>query len=73
MSRKGQTPSSCGVKVKILRNLFNMAINQNMMNYNPAKSIEAPRGDRHTREPFTNDELKALLAAADDSWKAMIL
>ena len=73
MSRKGQTPSSCGVKVKILRNLFNMGINQNMMTYNPAKSFEAPRGDRHTREPFTKDELKSLLAVADDNWKAMIL
>ena len=72
-SRKGDTKSSCTVKIKILRNLFNMGRRQGMNPNNPAEAIETPSGVRMTREPFTIEEIKALLDVSDDTWKAMIL
>lgn len=72
-SRKGDTKSSCSVKVKILRNLFNMGRRQGMNQTNPAEAIETPSGIRMSREPFTIGELKAILAVANDDWKAMTL
>ena len=72
-SKKGDSKSSCAVKVKILRNLFNMGRRQGMNQTNPAEAIETPSGVRMTREPFTVIELKAILAVANNEWKAMTL
>lgn len=72
-SMKGDSKSSCAVKVKILRNLFNMGRRQGMNPNNPAEAIETPSGVRMTREPFTVVELKAILAMANNEWKAMTL
>ncbi|MEY2851766.1 MAG: hypothetical protein RL549_465 [Verrucomicrobiota bacterium] len=72
-SKKGDTKSSCSVKVKILRNLFNMGRRQGMNQTNPAEAVETPSGVRMSREPFTVEELKAILAVADNNWKAMTL
>ena len=72
-SKKGDSKSSCAVKVKILRNLFNMGRRQGMNPNNPAEAIETPSGVRMTREPFTVEELKAILAVANNDWKAMTL
>ena len=72
-SKKGDSKSSCTVKVKILRNLFNMGRRQGMNPNNPAEAIETPSGVRMTRVPFTVEELKAILAVANNDWKAMTL
>ena len=72
-SKKGDSKSSCAVKVKILRNLFNMGRRQGMNPNNPAEAIETPSGVRMTREPFTVEELKAILSVANNDWKAMTL
>jgi integrase len=72
-SRKGDSKSSCAVKVKILRNLFNMGRRQGMNPNNPAEAIETPSGVRMARVPFTVEELKAILAVANNDWKAMTL
>lgn len=72
-SKKGNSKSSCAVKVKILRNLFNMGRRQGMNPNNPAEAIETPSGVRMTREPFTVEELKAILSVANNDWKAMTL
>jgi len=72
-SKKGDTKSSCSVKVKILRNLFNMGRRQGMNQTNPAEAVETPSGVRMSREPFTVEELKAILSVADNDWKAMTL
>lgn len=72
-SKKGDSKSICAVKVKILRNLFNMGRRQGMSQTNPAEAIETPSSVRMTREPFTVEELKAILAVANNDWKAMTL
>lgn len=72
-SKKGNSKSSCAVKVKILRNLFNMGRRQGMNPNNPAEAIETPSGVRMAREPFTVEELKAILSVANNDWKAMTL
>jgi len=72
-SKKGNSKSSCALKVKILRNLFNMGRRQGMNQTNPAEAIETPSGVRMTRQPFTVIELKAILDVANNEWKAMTL
>jgi len=72
-SKKGDTAASCSVKIKILRNLFNMGRRQGMTQTNPAEAVDTPPGLRMSREPFTIEELKSILGVANNNWKAMTL
>ena len=73
LAHQGQTPSNCTTKLKIIRNLFQMGLRQSMIANNPACAIDAPSAIRNTREPFTIEELKALLIVSDQNWKVLIL
>jgi integrase len=44
-----------------------------MIANNPACAVDAPSAIRNTREPFTIEELKALLIVSDQNWKVLIL
>ena len=68
---KGATTADFGVKV--LRAALNGARRKGLALSNPAEAVEAAGGTAETREPFTADELAALLRVADDEWRGMIL
>jgi integrase len=70
---KGQSPSNQRIKVKVLRSFFNRAKALHTITHDPTSPIELPSGIKNTREPFTPDELKALLNVCDPSWKALVL
>jgi len=70
---KGQSPSNQRIKVKVLRSFFNRAKALHTITHDPTSPIELPSGFKNTREPFTPDELKALLAVCDPNWKALVL
>jgi len=70
---KGQSPSNQRIKVKVLRSFFNRAKALHTITHDPTSPIELPSGFKNTREPFTPEELKALLAVCDPNWKALVL
>jgi integrase len=60
-------------KLKIIRSLFTSARRQGLVLHNPAEAIELPTLKAIRRELFTPEELRALLAAASNEWKTLIL
>lgn len=68
------SPTSCNQGVKILRSVFEDARRDGYISDNPAKdcgTLKKQQGG--TRRPFTVDEIRAVLAVADDEWRSMIL
>lgn len=61
--------------IKFLRMVFRSAREDATIADNPAEFVKVVKatGDRSVRRPFTLDELRAVLAVADDEWKSMIL
>ena len=63
---------SCNVAIKILRAAFNQPRMQGLMDSNPAQLVKLMRTEKFRRRPFTPDELRRVLAAADAQWRGMI-
>jgi integrase len=59
--------------LKAVRSLLDNARRQGLIPSNPAEAIDLPANRPNTREVFTLDELRALLAVASDEWKTLIL
>jgi len=61
-------------QTKFLRMLFRAARRDALVADDPAEFVDTVRGRNPTeRRPFTLDELRAVLAVADQEWKSMIL
>ena len=66
--------NTINVNLKILRVAFNQARRDGLVDSNQAEQVTLLKSRRSsTRRSFTMDELKKLLAAADDEWRGMIL
>lgn len=60
--------------VKSIRVFFEDAKRDGLIGENPATEVKVLKvSARSKRRPFTIDELKAVLAVADDEWRSMIL
>jgi integrase len=66
-------PSTVNKAIKILKASFNNAVAKRQLEFSPAEHVESVEGEEGTRRPFTDQELKDLLAAAGDEWKTMVL
>lgn len=66
-------PTTCNHAVKILRVLFEDARRDGLVADNPAKDVRPLKKSAKEKRPFTGDELRAVLAVADDEWRSMIL
>ena len=59
--------------LKMLRLAFETAAQQDLIDRNPAKLVKnLARNDKQERDPFTPDQLKALLRIAAGDWKTAI-
>jgi integrase len=66
--------SSCNIGIKILRSVFEDARREGFVADNPARDCGMLKKEHGgTRRPFTVDELKSVLTAADEEWRSMIL
>ncbi len=64
---------SCNQGIKILRVAFEDARREGYIAENPAKDCGMlKKGHGGARRPFTIEELKSVLAAADEEWRSMI-
>ena len=70
---KKLSPGSVNDRIKLLRMVFKSARREGLISDNPAEFVDAVRGAKRKAKPvFTIDQLRAVLAAADDEWKSMI-
>jgi integrase len=69
----GKAPNTVGMEIKILRIVLNIARRQGRITTNPAEAVELPKVTSHTRDVFTPEQVRMLLAAANDEWKTAIL
>lgn len=60
-------------KLKIIRQLFESAWRDGLITDNPAAKVETLKNDESNRRPFTEQELRRILAVANDEWRGMIL
>ena len=59
--------------LKDLSAVFNTAIKMGYMDRNPALGIKRPKSQPIEREVFTNAQIRALVAEAQDDWKTAVL
>jgi integrase len=67
------SPSTVNKAVKVLKASFNNAVAKRQLEFSPAEHVEAIEVQEAHRRPFTSEELKKLLNAADAEWRTMIL
>jgi len=71
---KGKGSTTVALNAKILRAVFNTALRGGLIEKNPAAVLEVAPIEQEAREPFTNGEIGALLAAsAGTDWETAIL
>ncbi len=71
---KTVTPGTVNVALKIIRSAFAQARRDGLVDVNEAERVTLlKRRDRFERRPFTLDELKRILEAADEEWRGMIM
>ena len=73
--RKGRTARTANLALKVMRSCFGAAVREGALVTNPAGPVETlPETDSETREPFTWNEVEALLAHCPDAeWRAAVL
>jgi integrase len=68
----GKNPNTVRYLIKQLRIPFNFARRQGIITHNPAEAVELPAkaktedGNESSRDPFTSDQIEALLSAATE-------
>jgi integrase len=68
-----RSPKTVNVALKILKAAIGDAHKRGMTFSNPAAFVKTVKSVYNTREVFTNEEIKKLMAVADEEWKGMIL
>lgn len=72
--KAGKTAVTVNLDTKIIGGALRSAQKRGIIRENPAAPLETLKGDTSTgREPFNEDEVKALLAVAEGDWKGAIL
>jgi integrase len=70
----GKHPSTCNDHVKIARMAFTSARKLGYITHNPADAVEAlPVDSESPKQPFTLEQIKALLRHAEGDWKGVIM
>ena len=70
----GKSKTTADFAVKVLRGIIKPAVQRGQIIHNPAAAVGSAGGEAQEREPFTADELAALLKAArGGDWEGMIL
>src|SRR5215831_2360557 len=70
----GKHPNTCNDHVKIVRMAFTSARRQGLITHNPAEAVEMlPVDSEPAKQPFTLEQIKALLRNAHGDWRGAII
>jgi integrase len=70
----GKYPSTCNDHLKIVRMAFTSARKLGYITHNPAEAAETlPEDCESPKQPFTMEQIKALLRHAEADWKGVIM
>jgi integrase len=67
------SPSTVNNALKALKASLNTAVAKRQLEFSPAEHVNPIEVEESNRRPFTNEELKKILKAANTEWKTMIL
>jgi integrase len=71
---EGKTATTANLTANILRAVFNSARRLGLALTNPAEGVKSlSESEADERLPFTPDQIRELLSAADNEWRGMIL
>lgn len=70
--RSQVSPRTVNNGLRALRMLFHGAVRAGLISSNPAEDVTPLKSRPQRRRPFTVDELRKLVAVADDEWQSMI-
>jgi len=70
--RQGKSAVTANFTVKVLRAVFNSARRKGLTPTNPAEAVELMPEDCEERLPFTEEQIRQLLPAANTEWIGMI-
>lgn len=73
LKAKKLSPSTIRLNVKVISGGFAYAVRQGIVSVNPAAAVELDDTEGQTKEPFSPEELDALLREAPTDWKTAIL
>lgn len=75
LANEGLAPQTANHTIKMLRSIYAEAVEQGHLGRNPFVGVGKLREDAESarRSPFTVDEVRDLIKAADGDWKGMIL
>lgn len=72
--KTGKTSGTADFALKVLNGVFEYARRQAIILHNPVQAVKPlSEGTNEERRPFTDAQVKALLAVADVEWQGMIL
>jgi integrase len=71
--KDGRGASTVATDLKTLGGAFNLALKQGLILSNPVAAADTIKGEKESREPFTRDELSAIIRAATGEWKTVVL
>jgi len=71
---KRLSPGSTNISLKVVRSAMTQARRDGLIDVNEAERVSLLKNVRRSeRRPFTLEELKSILAVADEEWRGMIL
>lgn len=75
LSGEGLSPRTVNQTIKLLRSVYQEAIEQGHLGRNPFAGIGAQRDDAEDakREPFTTKEVESLIMTAEGDWKGLVM
>jgi integrase/recombinase XerD len=68
--RKGMSPASVNVRIRVLRAFFTTLFDEGMLTSNPAQNLSLMKAEQDTVQPLSEDDLKKLLKAPDQRYFA---
>lgn len=69
----GKSAVTANLGLNIVKAALETARREGLILTNPASGVEPLDGDGETRHPFTDVQIRKLLAVASDDWKGMVL
>lgn len=72
-TRDGLNPNTVNLALAHLRTCLGAAVRAGLISTNPAASAKRPRGERKKIDPFTIDELRAIIAEASATSRTYII